>query len=292
MKSFIHYRFKPFFYRLAHKYFPVFFNQLQHYRLHKMYGSFTYCLNLKTPKTFNEKIITAKISNVHETLNYLVDKETVKVWVREKIGQEYLVKTIGVFCSVDEINFNSIEYPCIFKPTHASGKVLILSEKPKTEEQKDLLKKMGVWLKINHFFLSGEPQYKNLKPKIICEELLGNKNKRINDYKFFCFHGVPRYIQVDLDRDQGHKRNIYDPDWNKMPFTIKYPSANQLIPRPKNFNKMLDVAKKLSEGFDFVRVDLYNIDGAIYFGEMTFHHGSGYEPFTTYEDDLLFGSLI
>ena len=283
---------KPIFYRPLLSAVPSLLFRIQHYRMHRRFGGHTYWANLKQPSTFNECLLKKKLDPNYRTLGHLVDKAEVKPWVAERIGIEHLIPTLAVYDSEDQVDLAAFERPCILKPTHASGKVIILRENEPEPDIPTLRRKMRSWLKTNHYFGSGEPQYRDLRPRIIAEPLLGAEKADLPDYKFFCFHGEPIYIQVDLDRHTRHVRRYYDVDWQPQAFTLRYPMADGEVSRPAPFERMLEIAKTLSSGFDFVRVDLYAIDDQIFFGELTFHPESGSAPFSDYATDLRLGALI
>jgi hypothetical protein len=193
---------------------------------------------------------------------FITDKEFLKQYVRAKIGDEFNIPTIAVLKTVDEtLSFN---YPetCIIKPTHASGMVIIR----RNGEAIDFEKIKG-WFATNYYLATREANYKNLKPKVIVEPLVfGSDNP--NDYKIFCINGVPKLIQVDLDRHTQHKRTFYSSDWVKQPFSIIYPEGGE-VEKPQNLDSMLKVAASLSEGFSLIRVDLYSDGEKVYVGELT-----------------------
>ncbi len=291
MKNTLYNRIRPFIYRLANQSTPVLFNQIQHYRLHRKFGQHAYWANIKDPKTFNEKILHLKVYGDYGGYERYVDKEMVKQYVASVIGESYVIPTYAVFSESKDFDPDALRFPCILKPTHASSRVIILNNKNdvNTNQLRNTMKK---WLQGNLYDTSGEKQYKNLTPKVIAEQLLVPTNGELLDYKFFCFDGEPHLIQVDIGRRVNHTRAIYDTNWVKQPFTIKYPLYEGEVPKPNVLTEMLELARKLSAGFSFARVDLYHFDNKIYFGELTFHHESGYGPFSTYEDDLQVGNLL
>lgn len=282
---------KQLIYRPALGLLPKKLFQLQHLRMHRRFGAHWYWANLDRPRTFNEKLLRSKLSGEHRKYGYLVDKELVKAWVRQRIGPAYVIETYDVLSQPNPSKLANLPLPCILKPTHSSGRVLLLEESedassPKTHST------VSKWLKLNHYYLSGEPQYRDLKPKVICERLLSQSGQTINDYKVFCFHGKPYLIQVDVNRFSGHRRVFYDLDWRKRSITLRYPLAEGSQPIPENLDRMLEFAEKLSVGFSFVRVDFYDHRGELFFGEMTFHPESGLAPFSTYGEDLSLGRIL
>lgn len=281
---------KDFIYKNAIRHCPSLFFKLSHYRLHKNFGTHAYWANLQNPKTFNEKLLASKLSMEHEHLGHLVDKELVKDYVKDKIGSEVIIPTIAVFQTAVEFNLDALRFPCILKPTHSSSRVLKIKNKDQFTEEK-IRETIRPWFTVNHYDTSGEPQYKHLKPKVIAEELIGDLDSSLYDYKIFSFNGEPAFIQVDIDRGIDHTRAFYDVNWIKQNFTIKYPMYKGEVPKPELLDKMVHYACILSRGQKFARIDFYNVNSKIYFGEITFHHESGYGPFTTYEDDLNLGKF-
>ncbi len=258
-----------------------------HYLKEKRFYGFP---NLKNPKTFNEKTLWLK-QNYRDKLGMIVaDKYKVRNYVEKKIGSKYLIPLINIYKDEKEINIGTLPKRFVLKPNHGSGWIIICRDKVKISEKyvKNICKD---WLKMNYYYISREWQYKNIEPKIIlCEEYLSPKeNEELKDYKIFCFNGNPKYVQIDVDRFTNHKRCFYDTNWKKLPFTTLYPKANRDIPKPSKLNEMLLISKKLSENFIFSRIDLYYPKNKVFFGEITLHHGGGYEPFFPQYYDLILG---
>lgn len=247
-----------------------------------------YFLALEEPKTFTEKINWLKLRVKYPLGIILSDKFEVRKFVTERIGAEFLVQINAVYNNADEIDLNALPEQFVMKTTHGSGWNYICKDKSRIVEN-DLRNKFKNWLSRNPYYLSREWQYDEVNPKIICEKYLG---ENINDYKLFCFDSEVKYIQVDVDRFTDHKRNIYDVEWQLQDFELIYPKSISEIPCPAELDKMIILAQKLSQGMNFMRVDLYNIDGRIYFGEMTLHPEGGAGPFDSYETDLAFGKSL
>ena len=251
-----------------------------------------YWMNWKNPKTFNEKLQWLKIHDRNPLYTTLVDKYEVRKYIAEKIGEEYLIPLLGVWNSPNEIDFKTLPNQFVLKCTHDSGSVIICKDKANfnTEKAKKHLKDH---LAINYYYSAREWPYKNVKPRIIAEKYIEDENHELNDYKFFCFNGKVKFLQVDYDRFTEHHRNLYDPQWNQLPFSIQYPSKkNTIIKKPRGYEEMLKIAEALSKGFPHARIDFYGINGSIYFGEITFYHGAGFEQFTPSEWDEKMGNLI
>lgn len=250
-------------------------------------------LNLENPLTFNEKIQWLKLYDNSPLKTILSDKYRVRKWVEEKIGKEYLIPIIGVWDKFEDINFDDMPYRFVLKANHGSHWNIIVKEKPKFDK-KNARRKFNKWLKRNYAYKAGlELQYSGIKPKIIAEHYIEDSKGELNDYKILCFNGEPKFIWIDCGRyTKGRTKNIYDINWNLQPFTMTYPASDKEIPAPRNLDKMIELARILSNGFTFVRVDLYNVDGKIYFGEMTFTSMSGVDKFEPEKYDLELGKML
>ena len=237
-------------------------------------------LNLKNPKTFNEKLQWLKLYDRNPAYTQMVDKYAVREYIKNTIGEEYLIPLLGVWDSFDEIDFNTLPNQFVLKTNHDSGTVIICKNK-NTFDKDAARKKINRALKKNYYYSGREWPYKNVKPKIIAEMyMVDESGVELKDYKLFAFDGMIKLIQVDFDRFGYHRRNIYTPEWELVPLSILYPSdENVLIERPQPLNKLIDLSSILSKGIPHVRTDFYVIHDKIYFGELTFYHGSGYEPF-------------
>ena len=249
-------------------------------------------LNLEMPKLYNEKVQYIKLHYHDPRLKQLVDKYSVRDYVRETIGEKYLTKIYGVYDTVEEIDFEKLPDKFVMKLTNGSGYNIICKHKTKKIE-KYIKKRFKKWLKVDFYMLGREWAYKNVKNRIICEEYLDSSEPYgLNDYKVFCFNSIPKMIQVDYDRFTEHKRNLYTPQWKFIDEKVAYendPCAN--IPKPQNLEEMLTCARKLSRGFSHVRVDFYSIRERLVFGELTFYHGAGYLHFENEAFEKELGSL-
>lgn len=235
--------------------------------------------DVRTPKTFSEKIQWLKLNYRPQVLHDLVDKWAVRKYVRDRLGPEILVPVYGVYRSVEEIDFLQLPNQFVMKPTHGSGWVIMCLDKERFDWPL-AKRKLRTWLRRDYYYHAREWVYKGLEPKIICEQLIaGNEGGIPNDYKVFCLGGKPRLIQVDIDRFGQHKRNIYDVEWNRVPLEILYPQAEIDVPRPACLDEMLEAAARLAEPFPLCRVDLYVVDDRFFFGELTFFPGNGVERF-------------
>ncbi|SDN05668.1 TupA-like ATPgrasp [Bacillus sp. OK048] len=250
-----------------------------------------YKLNLKEPKTLSEKIQWIKLYSDLESLSSYIDKFEVRKYIKFKVGEEYLIPLIDVYDSSDKIDFKSLPKSFVAKATHASGWNLIVKDKDSIiwEEEKQ---KIDKWINSSFYIKTGERNYKNIRGRVVIEDLIEDPSGDLKDYKIFCFDGQPKFIQVDGDRYENHKRDIYDTDWNRLNVTYMHGNLKSPVQKPKKFNELLEIAKKLSSDFKFVRVDLYYTEDKIFFGELTFTPGNGFERFSKRQVDLEFGGYL
>ena len=242
----------------------------------KVFGNILDWNNLRT---YTEKMQWEKIYDKNPIKTTLTDKYAVREWVEGKIGKDYLIPLIGVWDSFDNIDFDLLPKQFVLKTNHGTGTNLIVKDKYKINMRR--AKRMfDDWMKTDYAFTNSlQLHYRDIKRKIIAEKYLETNLGELQDYKFLCFDGKPCFCWVDLGRYSKHTRTVFDMNWKLQPWTqASYGIANYDIPMPKNFDMMIDIANILSKGFSHVRVDLYNIDGKIYFGEMTFTNGSGLDP--------------
>lgn len=228
-------------------------------------------LNLKNPVEITEKINWLKLYHYDESYKQFADKYEVRSYVKEKVGEHVLAKCFGIYRSFDEINFEDLPNEFVLKCTHGSGYNLIVKDKS-TENFKQAKFKFDKWLKINYYFKFRERVYKDLEPRIICEEfLIDNEINELIDYKFYCSKGIPFNLVVKAKEEGNCKMAYYDMDWNKItPDASTKNYLNKEIKKPDNFEDMKEIASKLSKDFYFVRVDLYSVNNKIYFSELTF----------------------
>ncbi|MBL4559903.1 MAG: hypothetical protein JKX79_02845 [Labilibaculum sp.] len=266
------------------------------YKFRKTFG---YHLNLKTPITLNEKMQWLKLYDRTELHTICADKFLVRQFVEDRIGNQYLIPLLFNSSNLDELNAKKFpNYPFIIKSNNGCGTNFIVRDKSIVDW--GLVKVLcAKWLKTNNYYQGKEWQYKNIKPQIIVEKLLESSEGKIpNDYKFHCFHGKVECIYVSIDREGKNKRNIYDKEWNPLLFTWARKNKDfknirgEEIQKPINLKKMIELAEILSSSFRFVRVDFYNLDGEIYFGELTFHHGSGFDHIRPNEWDTKLGKKL
>lgn len=234
-------------------------------------------LHLNPPVTYNEKLQWLKLYNRKPEYSDMVDKVKVRDFVSNRVGNEYLVPILGVWCSPDDIDFDKLPKQFVLKCNHDCGGLIICHDK-KNLDIPAAKKKLSNCLKHNFFYQGREWPYKNVKPRIYAEEyILDDNSMQLTDYKVFCFNGVPKIIQVDYDRFEGHKRQFFDPEWNHMDVSFHFPSdTTKVIEKPVVLEKMIELSKKLSAGFSHLRTDFYIVGNKLYVGEMTFFHGTGF----------------
>lgn len=249
-------------------------------------------LDWQSLNAYTEKMQWAKFYDCNQTKTILSDKYLVREWVSKKIGEEFLIPLIGVWDKFSEIDFNTLPRQFVLKTNHGSGSVLIVKDKEKFNVA-NARKLFNDWMSIDYAYATGfELQYSNIKRKIIAEKYLETALGELQDYKFLCFNGVPHFCWVDLGRFGKHTRNVYNLEWELQPWNqYTYGNSKDSIPKPKNFEKMVEIATTLCQGFSHVRVDLYNVDGVIYFGEMTFTNGCGFDRIVPDEYDYILGDL-
>lgn len=253
-------------------------------------------LNMKNPTTFNEKIQWMKFNYRFPLQSVVSDKLLVRDYVKEKMGKEYLIPLLGKWKKFDEIDFDILPDQFVLKCNHDSGGLVVCRDKSALDYKK-AKNKIEKSLKSNFYTIGREYQYRNIKPMILCEKFISENGKVPMDYKIYCFNGKPDVILVCRNRfsNDSHKAEylFYDQNWKFLPW-IKGDEKKKdpKLPRPKNLDEMLEVAKKLSEDFIYARIDLYNVNGKIYFGEITLSPNSGFYSGLTEETDRILGEKI
>ena len=250
-------------------------------------------LDLKDPKTFNEKIQWMKLNDSTPLKTQLADKYLVRDWVKEKIGEEYLIPLLGVWDSFDEIDFDALPNQFVLKANHGSGWNIVVKDKA-TFNKADAKNKFDKWLRTNYAFVGLEMHYLNIQPRIIAETYLENASGNLHDYKVFCFNGKVESVAYYCERSTGLKVAFYDTQWNKLSFiNNNWPIKQEDIPKPACLDELLKIAERLSEGFAHVRVDFYLLnDGSLKFGEMTFTPSNGTGKWNPPEQDQIYGDLL
>lgn len=252
-------------------------------------------LVLDSPQTYSEKLQWLKLYNRKPEYTAMVDKYEVKPIVAKMIGEEYIIPTLGVWNHFDEIDFEKLPNQFVLKCTHDSGGLVVCKDKNNLD-RKSAKRKIEQCLKHNFFWGMREWPYKNVKPRIIAEQYMEDEQtKELRDYKFFCFDGEVKALFIATERmkeGEETKFDFFDENYNHLPFTNGHPNAEVLPQKPVCFDEMKVLAAKLSKGIPHVRVDFYEVNGKVYFGEMTFFHWSGFTPFVPEEWDYKFGSWI
>lgn len=252
-----------------------------------------YKMDFNNPRTFNAKLQWLKLYYRKPEFTTMVDKATAKEYVASIVGEKYIIKTLGIWDTIEQIDWESLPNQFVVKSTNDSGGVVVCKDKTKFNRKKAIekLKSCG---NRNYVKYNKEYPYANVPHRYIAEEYKEDESGfELKDYKIFCFDGEPKMIFVASDRQIGAtKFDFFDLEWNHLPIQQEYPNNPNGIPKPKNIEEMLDVASKLSKGFPHLRVDLYNCDGEIFFGELTFFHNSGTFPWHPEEWDYKLGEWL
>lgn len=255
-----------------------------------MYDQLEYWPNIKNPETFNENIAHRKLYTDEEAFAYIEDKWQVREYVINKIGDEILPEVYYVTESPSSIPFEDLPSEYVIKPTHMSGPVIIVDE-DEEPDQEGMITSCIEWLDTTYGDIKEEYWYERITPRILIEERLDVEGKDVPpDYKFFVFDGQVKYVQVDHDRFENHQKRLYDRDWNPQEFEFNYP-VGPVTERPANYERMVTIAEQLGKEFPFIRVDLYEVEDRIVFGELTVAPASGLGKFVPRRYDHEFGSL-
>ncbi|GAB7086275.1 ATP-grasp fold amidoligase family protein [Marinifilum fragile] len=250
-------------------------------------------LNLRNPRYFTEKLQWLKLYDRSPEYSVMVDKIEVKKYVAEAISDNCIIPTIGTWDHADEIDFEQLPKQFVLKCNHTGGgNVFICKDKTKIDFDQ-LRAKLNAQLSTNTFLRTREWPYKNIKRRILCEKYMEDESGELRDYKFYCFDGKVKLLLIASNRFTTHNFDYYDSEFNKLDITSTE-GPNSLInhKRPETFNEMIETAKKLSKGIPHVRVDLYEIHGKMYFGELTFFDSSGYDNFGSDEWNLIMGDEL
>lgn len=290
---------------MKNKYILSFFDFVTYYKRHfvnpekylqrMFYKRMGYELNLQNPQTYNEKLQWMKLYDHNLLYTKLVDKYEVKHYVSDTIGSQYIIPTIGVWNKVHDIDFEKLPNQFVLKCTHDSGGLVICKDKNSfdTSKAKKILKKS---LKRNFYYMGFEWPYKDVKPRIIAETYMeDSKTKELRDYKFFCFNGVVKALFIATERQkegEDVKFDFFDANFNHLPFRQGHENAEEVPEKPICFEEMKRLASILSKNMPQVRVDFYEVDGKVYFGEMTFFHHGGWTPFEPSKWDNIFGAWL
>ena len=249
-------------------------------------------LDIDNPKLFNEKLQWLKLHDRKPEYTIMVDKYEVRKYVAEKIGEEHLIPLLGVYNSFDEIDFSKLPNQFVLKPNHTSGNVFICKDKSKIDYV-SLRKEVHAWMKRRYYWAHREWPYKDVKPRIVCEKYLSVNDSVPDDYKFMCFNGEPRIVQVHHDRFGTHTQDNYDTSWSKSPIiNTQVPNSALLVDKPRAFEKMMYLARKLAAGTRYSRIDFYEIEGRVFFGEITLYPRAGCGSLEPSEYEILLGEWI
>lgn len=255
--------------------------------------------DLTNPKTLNEKIQWLKLHDRKDIYTTLADKYAVREWLAKRFGEQYLIPLLFTTTDWHEVKPENIpDIPCIIKSNHAAGLTSICRDKYITD-WKHVQRVCRYLMNVNYYYNGQEWQYKNIKPRIIIERLLLDKNGKIpNDYKLHFINGNLEFVYCSIDREGKNYRNIYSPDWTPLYFTwvakkdIRADLRGPEISPPASFAKMVEIGSRIAKLFTYVRVDFYDVDGKLYYGEITLHHGGGYDVFLPESYDLYYGQKL
>ena len=260
-------------------------------------------INWKNPRTFTEKLQWLKVYDYKPEYTRMVDKLAAKEYVAERIGEQYIIPTLGVWNCVDDIDWNSLPSQFVLKTTHGGGGCgVVVCRDKSTFDKREAINKLKISMRTNAGQTYREKPYLNVPRKIIAEKFMseskmeeGMVDTDLSDYKFFCFDGEPRYCQVIRDRRTKETIDFYDMEWNHLPFVGLNPYASNgiaTVAKPQHLDTMIEICRKLSKNMKFSRIDLYVIDGNEYFGEITLYPASGFGNFTPVEWNQILGDLI
>lgn len=264
----------------------------------KLYIRFAYyikmreCINLTSPKTYQEKLNWLKLYYHNKLLTTLVDKYLVKEYVSNLLGEEYVVKNYGLWNNFDDIDFDTLPNSFVLKCTHDSASYVLIRDK-RLMNLKEIKKKLESHLKLNYYNVHREWPYKYCTPRIMAEEYLNFElNQPLIDYKFFCFNGKPKIMYISADTSDNARTDFFDMNYNHIDMRMKDLNSNELPHKPYFFDKMKEMAEILSQGLPHVRVDFYYANNRIYFGEMTFFHNGGFQRIYPNKWNLILGDWI
>lgn len=259
------------------------------------YSVFGKKLNLVNPHTYNEKLQWMKLYDRNPLYTKLVDKYRVRAFVEEKIGSEYLVPILGHWDNPEDIDFDALPNQFVLKCNHDSGSIIICTDKSNFDTNAAIVK-LRKCLQHGTYKYWREWPYKNVRPCVIAEEyLIDDECGELRDYKFFAFNGKVKCLFIATNRQDKSKPTAFDffnEEYEHLDLRHGHPNADVIPQKPKNFDKMITLAEQLSVGFPQVRIDFYEVNGRIYFGEFTFFHHAGFVPFDPEIWDEIFGSWI
>ena len=257
---------------------------------------FGYWMDWNNPQTFNEKLQWLKLYYRKSIFTTMVDKYLVKQYISEKIGEEYVIPLLGVWNRPEDIDFNKLPNQFVLKCNHTSGVGLAICKDKNKFDIESAIRELNKGLKNNYYSFAREWPYKNVSKKIIAEKYMADKKQSsLNDYKFYCFGGKPKFLYYSsgLENHSTARITFLTLDWNRAPFQrTDYKQHETLPSKPSKFNEMVSIAEKLSVGLPFVRVDLFQINDDIYFSELTFYPCAGYMKFNPKRYDKIVGDYL
>lgn len=249
-------------------------------------------LILNSPETFSEKINWLKLYDRTDLRRQVADRIEVRNYVKERVGEEHLIPLINQFEEFGIEQWELLPAQFVLKANHGSGMIKIVKEKQKEDPYK-VIEEVKDWQQTDYSKFGREWVYRDLDRFVVAEQLLLNENGDVpEDFKFFCYHGNVKFIQVDIDRFKGQARNFYDREFNQLDVRLLHPKSALQVAKPLELEAAIEIAETLSKDFSFIRVDLFLLDGNIYFGEMTNFPGNGFEPFIPIKYDEVFGSHL
>lgn len=251
------------------------------------HGRFT---TFRHPRTYTELLVAKKLDDRDPLLTTTTDKFAVREYVADRIGVEYLIPLLQVADSPDDLDLGGIEAPYVVKATHGCAATLFVRE-GEPADVRMIKRTAGEWLKRNYFLEWQEWAYKNVPPRLVVERMIGDGVTAPPDYKFWVFNGRVGFASQESDRFTEHRSNVFDREWNPIPISFHYPPAISTPEPPARLEKMLEIAETLAADFDFARIDLYCVDGQIWFGEITHYPGSGRMVYEPREFDVALGDL-
>jgi hypothetical protein len=250
-------------------------------------------LHLDPPRTFTEKIQWLKLYRRNPRLTTLADKYAVRQYVAEHVGTELLIPLVGVYDSFEQVPFSELPDRFILKATHGSGWNVLCRDRGAFDTG-EARRQFALWMRTNYYWPGRSWPYKNIQPRVLCEHLLSTGDTPgLDDYKIHCFGGRPAYIQYITGRFVGQTReSFYDTDWTLQEFTLTFPPHDRPQPAPQRLRDMVHIASKLSQGLAYARIDLYEVGGRVYFGEVTLHPANGMDNFTPRRYDDILGEMV
>lgn len=254
-------------------------------------------LHYNHPERFNEKIQWLKLNDRRDIYTILADKIAVKDYISNLFGEDYIIKTLGVWDKPEDINFDMLPKQFVLKCNHNSGLGMCICKDKTKINTNEVVANLRTGLEQDYYITGREWQYKKINRKVFAEQFMcDDSGHDLKDYKLFIFSGKVKCIQVDIDRFTNHKRNFYDTEWNFIPFTTLYPNDPSIkVEKPECLDTLVTLGETIARNINcppFLRTDFYVINGKVYFGEVTFHHGSGFEQFYPDEWDYKLGEWL